>query len=290
MCGQSLAQVSGNLEWQDAKTFLQEGTLAAGETIFIDVKRVPELTGKYRIDENGSVDLPLIGNVNALEQTTASFAKFLEVLYGKDYLQNPKISVKFIDGFAPSRPFERFFDPDIDQYSNNVLDNTLEDIPLESLKSPDSSSSHIETFPAGAPVNDIRAGIDIQINAEPSLVQVDIKTDPKPILIETSSSLEGTHWVLGSDTREIIHFLSEGEIAGTVGCNNFFATYKELSPNIDIKLLGTTFLDCTDGTKPKEFVDLLEAVNSFAITQNELHLMDIDNEIVFSFSNNHFKP
>jgi len=102
--------------------------------------------------------------------------------------------------------------------------------------------------------------------------------------------LEGTHWSLGSDAREVIHFLSKGDMAGTVGCNNFFANYKEDSPNIDIRLLGSTFLDCTDGTKPKEFIDILETAYSFSITQNELHLMDKDNEIVFSFSKNHFNP
>jgi len=73
-------------------------------------------------------------------------------------------------------------------------------------------------------------------------------------------------------------------MAGTVGCNNFFATYEERLPNIDIRLLGSTFLDCADGTKPKEFIDLLETANSFSITPNKLHLMDKDNEIVFSFS------
>jgi len=227
---QSLAQVAGNLEWQDTDTFQQQGSLTSGETIFIDVNHVPELSGEYRIDQSGSIDLPLIGNVKAQGQTPASFSRLLEVLYEKDYLQNPKISVKYTDGSTLSKPTERSFN------------------------------------------------------------LVDIKTDPQPILIKTSSSLEGTNWSLGSDAREVIHFLSEGEMAGTVGCNNFFATYKERTPNIDIRLLGSTFLDCADGTKPKEFIDLLEAANIFAITQNELHLMDEDNEIVFSFSNNHFRP
>jgi len=70
----------------------------------------------------------------------------------------------------------------------------------------------------------LTSGIDIQSIVEPSLALVDIKTNPEPILIEISSSLEGTHWSLGSDAREVIHFLSEGEMAGTVGCNNFFVT------------------------------------------------------------------
>ena len=292
---QSQAQVSSNLEWQDAETFMQQGTLAPGETIFIEVKRVPSLTGEYRIDESGSVDLPLIGNVKALEQTPDSFAKFLEVLYERDYLQNPKISVKFADGSTPSKPIERSFDPPIEQQINSLLNNAQEIAAPESgtpepVISSRLSGSDIETSPSDANLNNLTSGIDIQSIVEPSLALVDIKANPEPILIEASSSLEGTHWSLGSDAREVIHFLSEGEMAGTVGCNNFFAAYKEHSPNIDIRLLVSTFLDCADGTKPKEFIDLLEASNSFTVTQNELYLMDKDNEIVFSFSNNHFKP
>ena len=291
----SLAQVSSNLEWQEADIFLRQGTLTAGETIFIEVNRVPELSGDYLIDESGSVDLPLIGNVKALEQTPASFARLLEVLYEKDYLQSPKISVNFTDGSTPSKPIERSFEPAFEQRFDDVShytpeDVTLRDLTLESLITPDSSSSNIETLPATAPLNELTSSIDIQRKAEPSLALVDIQPEPQPILTKTSSSLEGTNWSLGSDAREVIHFLSEGEMAGTVGCNNFFATYKERSPNIDIRLRGSTFLDCKDGTKPKEFIDLLEDANSFAVTQNELHLMDKDNEIVFSFSNNHFKP
>jgi len=289
------AQVSETIEWQDAETFQQQSTLVAGETIFIDVKSVPELTGKYRIDESGSVELPLIGSVKALEQTPASFARFLEVLYEKDYLQNPKISVRFTDSSTPSKPIEGSFDPAIKQQINKPSNNALEvaapeDGTLEPVILPELSAIYVDTLPTNSPVSDLTSGFDIQSIAEPSLALVDIQTDPQPILTEASSSLEGTNWSLGSDAREVIHFLSEEDMAGTVGCNNFFATYKERDANIDIRLLGSTFLDCADGTKPKEFIDILEAAYSFAITQNELHLMDKDNEIVFSFSNNHFKP
>jgi len=150
---QTLAQVSGNLEWQDTETFLQQGTLAAGETIC-------------------SVDLPLIGNVKALEQTPASFARLLEVLYDKDYLQNPKISVNFTDGTASSKPTERSFDPAFEQRIDDVSNYTPEDVALgdltlESLISPDSSSSNIENLHANAPLNELTASIDNQSIVEP---------------------------------------------------------------------------------------------------------------------------
>jgi len=292
---QSLAQVSESIESQDAETYLQQGTLAPGETIFIEVKNVPALTGEYTIDQSGKVDLPLIGKVKALEQTPVNFARNLEVLYEENYLQNPSISVEFIDSSAPSKPLERPFEPDIDQQINDVSNNSISDVTpadltLEPVISPDDGSGGIETLPTEPLVNELTSDPDIEGSAEPSLALVDIKTVPRPIILEASSSLEGTKWSLGSDARKVIHFLSEGEMAGTVGCNNFFASYKEKSPKLDIRLLGSTFLDCADGTMPKEFIDLLEATISFAVTQNELHLIDKNNEIVLSFSNNHFKP
>jgi len=231
---QSVAQVSENIERQDAETFVQQDTLTVltvGETIFIDVTSVPSLTGEYTIDQSGNVDLPLIGKVKALEQPPASFARTLEVLYEKNYLQNPRISVELIGSSAPSRPIEKSFAPDIAQQINNVSNNsisnnTLEDLTLEPMVSPDLSASDIDTLPAKTPVNNLTSGLDIQSIAEPSLPRVDIKTDPQPIIIETSSSLEGTNWSLGSDPRKAIHFLSEGEMAGTIGCNNFLLPIK----------------------------------------------------------------
>ena len=285
---QSLAQFTGHTESQNAEPFLQLGTLTAGATIFIDVWRVDSLTGEYTIDESGRVDLPLIGKVKALDQTPDSFARILEVLYEKDYLRNPRINVKYIGNSAPTKPIERSFDPVIQQQINSISNNALEDVVLEYVTVEPVISLDLNT--SNTPVNELTSSIDIQGLSEPSLPLIDIRTEPQPLLLQTSLSLEGTIWSLGSDAREVIHFLSDGEMAGTVGCNNFFATYKERSPNIDIRLLGSTFLDCADGTKPKEFIDLLESTISFAVTQNELHLMDKNNEIVFSFSNNHFKP
>ena len=152
---------------------------------------------------------------------------------------------------------------------------------MEPVISLEFSAAATEILPTNAPVSEFTSGIDIQNIVEPSATLVDIIKTPQPIFIEASSALEGTYWSIGSETREVIHFLSEGEMAGTVGCNNFFATYKERSPNIDIRLLGSTILDCEDGTKPNEFIGLLEASNTFTLTQNELHLMDKDNKIIF---------
>lgn len=95
---QTLAQSSDNedgLNWQSLETFLQTNVvLKSGDTISLMVENVPELTGEYSIDETGVVNLPLIGSVNAANQTPAKFSKTLEALYDGFYLVNPVITVE----------------------------------------------------------------------------------------------------------------------------------------------------------------------------------------------------
>jgi protein involved in polysaccharide export with SLBB domain len=56
-----------------------------------------------RIEGDGSVTLPLIGRVRATGRTLAEFREVLRVLYDRDYLVNPSITVDFstdADGYA----------------------------------------------------------------------------------------------------------------------------------------------------------------------------------------------
>jgi len=80
--------------WQDVETFLNQDALSPQDTISVFVKNVPQLSGSYRLQANGKVNMPLIGTVLAATHTPAEFAEILEILYEKDYLVNPTITVK----------------------------------------------------------------------------------------------------------------------------------------------------------------------------------------------------
>jgi polysaccharide export outer membrane protein len=54
---------------------------------------MPDLSGDYEVDLTGQVSLPLIGNVAAVDLTTAQLDQRLTEKFGEKYLENPDISV-----------------------------------------------------------------------------------------------------------------------------------------------------------------------------------------------------
>ena len=68
------------------------------DVVRITVFRVPDLSGEYQIDQTGQLDLPLLGSVSVQNQSPAQFARTLEGLYGRRYLQSPEIAVRVVSG------------------------------------------------------------------------------------------------------------------------------------------------------------------------------------------------
>jgi polysaccharide biosynthesis/export protein len=68
------------------------GLLAAGDTIKVSFTTAPELNQSQKIETNGQVSLPLIGEVNAAGKSTAQFQTELTERY-KSQLQNSEVIV-----------------------------------------------------------------------------------------------------------------------------------------------------------------------------------------------------
>lgn len=66
--------------------------LGPRDLIQIKVYQQPDLTQEIRIDDDGTVTLPLVGQVRASGMTVEAFARDLVVRY-KEYLLNPEITV-----------------------------------------------------------------------------------------------------------------------------------------------------------------------------------------------------
>lgn len=64
------------------------------DVLSIKVFRVSELSGEYQVDAKGMLNLPLIGSISVRNKSPQEFAKELEQLYGRNYLNNPQISVR----------------------------------------------------------------------------------------------------------------------------------------------------------------------------------------------------
>jgi len=67
--------------------------IAPMDTVSVKVFRMEDLTGDYQVDLTGHISLPLIGEVRAVDMTTAQLDQVLTSKFGERYLENPDISV-----------------------------------------------------------------------------------------------------------------------------------------------------------------------------------------------------
>jgi polysaccharide biosynthesis/export protein len=73
---------------------LEEGyRIAPLDKLTIKVLRMQDLTGEYNVDLAGNISLPLIGEVRAVNLTTAQLDSELTTKLGEKYLENPDVSV-----------------------------------------------------------------------------------------------------------------------------------------------------------------------------------------------------
>jgi polysaccharide biosynthesis/export protein len=63
------------------------------DTLKISIFQVADLSGDYEVDLTGHIALPLLGNVKAVDMTTAQLDQKLTDALGARYLQNPDVSV-----------------------------------------------------------------------------------------------------------------------------------------------------------------------------------------------------
>lgn len=76
----------------DARSPHTSGALAAGDAIRVIYPGAPELNISQRIQANGKVNLPMIGDVLAVGKSTSGFQDQLATLY-TPHLQDPKVQV-----------------------------------------------------------------------------------------------------------------------------------------------------------------------------------------------------
>jgi polysaccharide export outer membrane protein len=74
-------------------TLEEDYRIAPLDTLKISVFQVPDLSGDFEVDLTGHVALPLLGNVKAVDLTTAELDQRLTQQLGAKYLQRPDVSV-----------------------------------------------------------------------------------------------------------------------------------------------------------------------------------------------------
>ncbi len=78
-----------------------EYRLGASDEIRVTVFGEPELSGEYLLDGAGSVSLPLIGQVTALDLTLREFESVVAARFANGYLRNPRVNAEVMN----YRPF-----------------------------------------------------------------------------------------------------------------------------------------------------------------------------------------
>ena len=67
--------------------------IAPMDTVTVKVFKAPDLSADYEVDLTGHISLPLIGEVEAANLTTAQLDQRLTQMLGQKYFQNPDVSV-----------------------------------------------------------------------------------------------------------------------------------------------------------------------------------------------------
>lgn len=75
--------------------------LGAGDKVKVNVYGEADLSGEFLVGDNGRIDLPLIGAVQARGQTVTQFQNAVVARYSGGYLKDPKVSVSVLN----YRPF-----------------------------------------------------------------------------------------------------------------------------------------------------------------------------------------
>lgn len=84
-----------------AERVVGEYRLGAADQLRITVFGEPELSGEYVLDGTGTVSLPLIGEVTALDLTVREFQRLAESRFADGYLRDPRINAEVMN----YRPF-----------------------------------------------------------------------------------------------------------------------------------------------------------------------------------------
>ncbi len=71
----------------------QDYRIAPLDKLTINVFQVDQLSGEYQVDLTGNISMPLVGNVSAVDRTTAELEEHLAAVLSEDYLRDPDVTV-----------------------------------------------------------------------------------------------------------------------------------------------------------------------------------------------------
>lgn len=99
--GLSAAPASYGATVPEATSSVAAYRLGSGDKVKVNVFGEADLSGEFLVGDNGRIELPLIGAVQARGQTVTQFQNAVVARYSGGYLKDPKVSVSVLN----YRPF-----------------------------------------------------------------------------------------------------------------------------------------------------------------------------------------
>ncbi len=96
VAGAGMAQVADTAA-TSVSSSLEAYRLGADDKIRILVYNEPNLSGEFTVSSNGTVSLPLIGDVPAVGQTTQQLRDAIEQRLAAGYLRSPQVSIDVLE-------------------------------------------------------------------------------------------------------------------------------------------------------------------------------------------------
>ncbi|MCB9096454.1 MAG: META domain-containing protein [Arcobacter sp.] len=120
-----------------------------------------------------------------------------------------------------------------------------------------------------------------------SVVSVENNSSIKPMATLTNTYFKAT--VLNGSEVEIfnrephIRFQDDGKVFGTLGCNNFFGTYKKDKNEIMFQGVASTKMMCHAIKTEDNFSKVLQNTKTYEIKEESLILFDKDKKEIAKF-------
>jgi len=114
---------------------------------------------------------------------------------------------------------------------------------------------------------------------------------------EAANELEGTSWVLSGilggevantteNDGEITAIFQNGQMSGSAGCNNYFASYETDGSSLTLGPIGSTKMACDEARNQREmeFLATLDGVTGYNIAGDTLELVDAEGTVQILFA------
>lgn len=100
---------------------------------------------------------------------------------------------------------------------------------------------------------------------------------------EPLTVLAGSEWAPENGIDQFVQFMSDGDLAGNGGCNQFFGTYEQDGNELKIGSLIITKKNCPDVMGAEQaFIAALETARGFEASFKEINILDENGEVALS--------